>query len=341
MITLTHVPSTNEIRSLSYNSHQNKDFKFGTLGRHSYINNMTIYMIPGMQLANIQIGNFCSVGYNIAAIINLLHDYKSVTTSTSPIFNRDQLEMKIEQKYEILIGNDVWIGNGVIILPGVKIGDGAVIGAGSVVTKDVPSYAIVGGNPAKIIKYRFNQEQIEKLLEIKWWNWDDNKILENKESFSLDIQNFIDVHSPDIKKTLERIEMSKKSTSVLFYPDFEEPYAIWKKVINEYLNKFTDSDPITLILRIQNGPKFSEYIQTISNLINSYVNKPDILVLNDKLEDEKVIFQDVDYYITTRSYKTINHLGLAQDFNMKVLSGVNIPIFNNKFKEYFNKEYNK
>jgi acetyltransferase-like isoleucine patch superfamily enzyme len=82
-------------------------------------------------------------------------------------------------KGDVIIGNDVWIGYGVTILSGVTIGDGAVIGACSVVTKDVPPYAIAGGNPARIVRYRFDEETIKKLLEIRWWNWPDHKIREN------------------------------------------------------------------------------------------------------------------------------------------------------------------
>ncbi len=70
------------------------------------------------------------------------------------------------------IGNDVWIGHGVFIKEGVTVGDGAVIAAGAVVVKDVPPYAIVGGSPAKIIKYRFDEKTISKLLELQWWNMD-------------------------------------------------------------------------------------------------------------------------------------------------------------------------
>ena len=83
----------------------------------------------------------------------------------------------------IVIGNDVWIGAGVIILPGVHIGDGAILAAGAVVTKDVEPYAIVGGVPAKVIKYRFEKKVIEKLLKIKWWDWDSEKIEANIELF--------------------------------------------------------------------------------------------------------------------------------------------------------------
>lgn len=326
MINLTHIPSVGSIRSMAYDSGPNKGFKFGTLGRHSYINNMIIYMIPGEELANIQIGNFTSIGYQTSSIINLLHDYKSVTTSTSPIFGLDRHQMKIPQKYEILIGNDVWIGNGVTILPGVKIGDGAVIAAGSIVTKDVPSYSIVGGSPARVIKYRFSDEQIEKLLKIKWWEWDDNKIAANKESFSLDIQEFIDMHYKE-NDEVNSVPLDIKSEAILFYPDFEDPYPIWRKVIKEYLHTYTDTDPVSLILRFEDKPNFISYEKEILSLLRTKVNSPHIVILKEIIQDERSIFNDVDYFVTSRSDNTMKHLGIAQEFNVGILSGVSIPTF--------------
>lgn len=92
-------------------------------------------------------------------------------------------ESAIRDNKPVIIGNDVWIGAYVSILPGVHIGDGAIIAAGAVVTKDVEPYAIVGGVPAKIIRYRFSGKVIDKFLDIKWWNWTHEEIEENLELF--------------------------------------------------------------------------------------------------------------------------------------------------------------
>lgn len=89
----------------------------------------------------------------------------------------------IKKNPPVSIGNDVWIGANVIILPGVNIGNGAVVAAGAVVSKDVPPYAIVGGVPAKIIKYRFSEKEIEILQRVEWWEWSDRELVNNMELF--------------------------------------------------------------------------------------------------------------------------------------------------------------
>lgn len=97
----------------------------------------------------------------------------------------------VSTKGPTIIGNDVAIYHNAQVLSGVKVGDGAIIGAGAVVAKDVPPYAIVGGNPAGIIKYRFSEEQIKALLRLRWWDWSITEMYELKEYLSGDIDTFI------------------------------------------------------------------------------------------------------------------------------------------------------
>ncbi len=139
---------------------------------------------PNINLnGDITIGSFCSIASNVS-FFEKGHDYKKITTYY--VFKNLFKEPKNEtiSKGAIKIGNDVWIGSGATILSGIDVGHGAVIAANSLVNSDVPPYAIVGGMPAKVLKRRFENDVIEKLLEVKWWDWDIDEIQKHKELFS-------------------------------------------------------------------------------------------------------------------------------------------------------------
>lgn len=135
------------------------------------------------------IGKFCSIGCGAKFLFNSAnHTMKSLSSYPFPLFfdewglNIKDVAQSWDNKGDIIIGNDVWIGYEAVIMAGVTIGDGAVIATRSVVTKDVEPYTIVGGVPAKPIKKRFDDETVNSLLEIKWWDWDKEKIMENIEA---------------------------------------------------------------------------------------------------------------------------------------------------------------
>lgn len=123
------------------------------------------------------IGKFCAIASGVKFIMNgANHQMDTISTFPFYIFGGDWAKAtpnktQLPYKGDTIIGNDVWIGYESVIMPGVKIGNGAIIASKSVVTKDVEPYSIVGGNPAKLIKRRFTEEQIDKLERIAWWNW--------------------------------------------------------------------------------------------------------------------------------------------------------------------------
>jgi acetyltransferase-like isoleucine patch superfamily enzyme len=135
-------------------------------------------IIDSRQGANLKIGKFCSFATGVKILLSAEHQTTSITSFPLDVFWGGS--KGYPSKGDVVIGNDVWVGCGVTILSGIKIGDGAVIGAGAVVTHDVPPYAVAVGNPAKIIKYRFDPSSIEYLLQLRWWDWPMNKILERK-----------------------------------------------------------------------------------------------------------------------------------------------------------------
>ena len=150
----------------------------------------------------IHIGKYCSIGRDCNFFLHANHRPDWITTTSQlwgPVTPEiAQMHMNMGHptcKGNINVGNDVWIGAKSTIMSGVTIGDGAIIGSTSTIAKDVPPYAIVVGNPGKVVKYRFTQAQIDGLLQIQWWNWDESKIkTEAMELWSPNIDDFIYKH---------------------------------------------------------------------------------------------------------------------------------------------------
>ena len=196
--------------SLSFFSNVDNTITEGNIFSYGYCNisfshiGYGTYFGENCRLTNCKIGRFCSISNNVNHIrrkhpLNCVSTSPSFYSSIPGLFNGDLCSFNFnefeyeenEGEFGLIIGNDVWIGTNVLIKTGVTIGNGAVVGMGSVVTKDIPPYAIVAGNPAKIIRYRFSEEQIKALLEIKWWDWPLEVIKERKDDFNDDIDEFI------------------------------------------------------------------------------------------------------------------------------------------------------
>jgi len=162
------------------------------VGRYSYysgyyhghsFDDCARYLLPDDGSDRLLIGSFCSIGSGAAFIMAGNQGHRNDWISTFPFHWMNDVPAfagaanGYEPAGDTVIGNDVWIGSEAIIMPGVRIGDGAVIGTRALVTRDVEPYAIVGGNPAKPIRKRFEDRLIALLLEMKWWDWSDDQLI--------------------------------------------------------------------------------------------------------------------------------------------------------------------
>lgn len=186
--------------------------------RFSAVKNSRIHKLSsvqsGSEILNVKMDKYSYCGYNCSINNATIGSYTSIANnviiggpmhetswvSTSPVFYKSKGRNSIREKFSLhqrskikktLIGNDVWIGHSAIVKQGVSIGNGAVIGMGSIVTKDVPDYAIFAGNPAKLIKFRFDENIIKKLLKIQWWNLKEREI-QKFSKYIINPEDFID-----------------------------------------------------------------------------------------------------------------------------------------------------
>jgi acetyltransferase-like isoleucine patch superfamily enzyme len=170
------------------------------IGKGCYIHNCEIgeytYLSVNVSVMNTKIGRYCSIAQGACISLGMHPSSGFVSTHPSFFSTHQQSAVTFAEKNhfremgEASIGNDVWIGVNAVIMDDITIGDGAIIGAGAIVTRDVPPYAIVAGNPARLLRYRFDQHEIDFLLEFKWWEKDPEWLRANQLLFR-DIKSFI------------------------------------------------------------------------------------------------------------------------------------------------------
>jgi acetyltransferase-like isoleucine patch superfamily enzyme len=181
-----------------------------TVGRHTYghVDGTFRLFMPGVR---IDVGAFCSIAPEVRILAGSEHVMTRVTTFPLNALLFDPAggnAIDAVDRGTTEIGHDVWLGLGAIVLSGVKIGHGAIVGAGSVVSKWVPPYAVVVGNPAQIVHYRFDSDMRHRLLTIRWWEWDDEQIHALRSLFMADVDSFLneaeEIHGRRAEGDLDR-----------------------------------------------------------------------------------------------------------------------------------------
>ncbi len=358
-LSLDYSPKDNLI--LASDSSRVPGFRMLAVGRGAYIAGLKVncWLTGKEQHYHVQIGRYTSIGNETLLILDMDHDYSAVyqgvirefaSAGAEDRLSMGQMQKKLHRKGEIIIGNDCWIGDRTTILGGVHIHDGAVVAAGSVVTKDVPPYAIVGGNPARIIKYRFPEDLINGLLQISWWTWDTARLRGAQADLQGDVRAFVakyleedasdpfnDPHGrpassgkrhPCIPRISEDVPM------FLHFLDGEDPYPLFLSIIMNFISSFPEAEAeLVLAYDVER----EEMEELCSRLVNSLAAYDDIHSLINlcgiEKKDEEQVLREADYYLPNRSLEEISRLSYAAKYGIKIISPVDVPVFPEAFCE--------
>lgn len=305
-----------------------------TVGAGTYIGNAELRTFAENQNSpHILTGRFCSLADKIYFAIGGNHNYESVSTFPFDVpyvikrvfKSAAALPYNRPNRYQIILGHDVWIGREVTIMGGVKIGNGALIGANTVVGKDIPPYAIAVGNPARVIKYRFDEETIKKLLAVKWWNWDLEKVADNIPLMN-DVGKFLAAHySPE---EFPKDEFTQKLNNFegghcvyQFIPDFEAQSPLWLKVVQD----FSKANLETAALVIWLGKDATE--ENSQALTEAIGDSKNILVFKHDKNFSPAALRKATHFIATREMTTLEALDYLWTTDVKIVSALDNNIF--------------
>lgn len=274
----------------------------------------------------IVIGKGCSLADKITFMIDLNHNYGAVAQGELSFLKNAAPLWRSPRKASIIIQNDVWVGHGATIMAGVTLHNGCVVAADAVVTKDVPPYTVVGGNPARILRRRFDEETATALQKIAWWDWPKDLQAARKNDFNLPVQEFIRKYLPNADKTAEYVppQAAEARACVLFMPDIKAPHPLYPKIFREYLK--TDRPHTELLIYL---PKEDSGAQkTIEMILEQAGNRDSYITLQAGADlDENILFQMADYFVTTRDRETVRRTCLADLSGTKLLYGTDEPVF--------------
>lgn len=304
------------------------DNYFLTVGRETYISGMSID--SGSYRSHITIGRYTSISKRVIVEIGINHNHHLVSNFPFRDFdsNVDPSHVDVNHYYEnnhysIIIGNDVWIGEGVRLLGGVRIGNGAVIGMGAVVTKDIPPYAVAVGNPIQVVKYRFDEDTIAKLQEIRWWNWD-SQIVKNRYPEMENPKNFVEKYyqvSEEISGTefTDLMDHLIKAGGNIFYFVFDcnAPQPLWDKVLSSFREDYQSNQNQLLIVDVPEYVRSDPGYPEAESTLDSFVSDCEGII---KICDDKTGFYHSNIYVAGNDVRSLSYIDMAFAKGMKIRS---------------------
>ena len=316
-----------------------KNFPALILDRYSGVNGLTIWSRLGEEVGveggcySVYIGAFCPISNKVMFLVDVDHDYASVSMS-GQVPDLIPGSSRKRRKGSIIIQNDVWIGYGVTILSGVTVHNGAVIAAHATVTKDVPPYAIVAGNPARVIKYRFDPEIIERLQRIQWWYWDEKTIQKRREWFMRSPEEFarrfdISIEKEHIssKQRLDDAQIAEipRNNLYLTFADLDSPYSVLFKIIRAFAQTHSEDD--LLIISAFRTNDIEETAKKIYEFAEGIDADCGLYVRCTERSEVSALISACGTLITSRVQELVRYTCLADSVQTEVVSGVDIPIF--------------
>lgn len=301
------------------------DYPLVTLGRRSYSEGTDLMIIPPGHLL---VGHYTSIADGTSFLINMDHDSASV--ANYPLYRigasayhpfRGNPRIKPARR-QIVIGSDVWIGLRAIIMGGIHIGNGAIVAAGTVVTKDVPPFAVVGGNPARILKYRFSEDVCHKLDCIKWWNWPEEQIkqcgdLMRSPADFVDRFYKTDMLEEESDPFIQQVRTLHAQRRLFGVLADSGHYALWERVLRKFLNR-QDRGADTLLLLLPASLTDAEKVEIQEKLSVYDTQEPwYVLILQENFRLE--ILRELDFFIVGRNYADFLWIDYARQTGTQLL----------------------
>ena len=285
---------------------------------------------------NLQVGRYCSLSNDIYFLIGRGKDYSRITTSAAKVFHQaPNVFQKHREKGSIIIENDVWIGRKASIMSGVTVHNGAIVSAMAHVVKDVPPYAIVGGNPARVIGYRFDEEVIKKMQTIQWWYWTEEKIEENANYFNDDVESFCSRFYNEAKEEVEKIvskaEKCEKDRYFILL-DYDDNYPVTPDAVDEFLDVNGMNKEKELIVFYNGGSQKSGFARQLQEIIAKFNKNPQIQCSiqwrEGGMEQIKELMPTIKHLIINRRPETVRLMCYADLYGeeVEIISGVDLPI---------------